>query len=88
MTALNVTDLLLLDAAKNGELEVRESRGYDLDNRPEGWPVTVWKGTVCTTDDEGRIGHLQRDGLLSDPDTGLVELTGDGELALLKGLLQ
>ncbi len=88
MSALNVTDLLLLEAAKNGQLEVRESRGYDLDNRPEGWPVTCWRDTVCTTDDEGRIGRLQRDGMLSDPDAGPVVLTGDGELAQLKGMLR
>ncbi len=88
MSNLNVTDLLLLEAAKGGQLEVRESRGYDVDNKPEGWPVTYWRDTVCTTDDESRVGRLQRDGLLSDPDTGPIALTGDGELALLKGMLR
>lgn len=82
MNDLTVTDLLLLRAAEAGELLVRESRGYDEDHRPEGWEVTVYRDLVCTVDDEGRIGSLQRQGLLTDPEAGLVEVTAAGRAAI------
>ena len=82
MSDLTVTDLLLLKAADAGHLAVRDSRGYDLDNRPEGWPVVVYQDRTVATDDEGRIGSLQSDGYLTDPDSGPIQVTTSGREAL------
>lgn len=75
---LSVTDLLLLWAAVNRELEVRGSRGYDEDSKPEGWPVIVYGNRVATTDDQGRIESLQRWGYLTIPESGQVDVTDAG----------
>lgn len=75
---LTVTDRLLIQAAAAGDLESRESRGYDDDDKPEGWPVVCYRGAAVSTDDSGRLGSLERHGYLEIPELGLVTPTAAG----------
>lgn len=78
MNRLNVTDILLIQAAANGDLQSRRSRGYDEDNKPEGWPVIAYGDRVLSTDDESRLGSLERHGYLTWDEDGPVQVTGAG----------
>lgn len=79
---LTVTDLLLIQAADAGELSSRLSRGYDTDDKPEGWPVLIFRDQVASTDDVGRLEDLERHGYLAWDDEGPVTVTDAGREAL------
>jgi hypothetical protein len=79
---LTATDLLLIQAADAGDLQVRASRGCDEDDRPEGWPVIVYRDRVCTVDDECRLESLESAGYLMWDDEGPVQVTAAGRDAI------
>jgi hypothetical protein len=82
MSDLTVTDRLLIQAAAAGDLTSRLSRGYDEDNKPEGWPVLHYGGEVVSCDDYGRLDSLERFGYLTWGDVGPVLVTGAGREAI------